>query len=63
MLGSAQIGPVLAADRNNNSGLLQRSTSGNVPSGTRVIHVLMTMTREVGLNNDGIADSLSLVLG
>ncbi len=63
VLGSAQIGPVLAADRNNNSGLLQRSTSGNVPSGTRVIHVLMTMTREVGLNNDGIADSLSLVLG
>ena len=63
LLGSAQIGPVLAADRNDNSELLQKSTSGNVPSGTRVIHVLITITRTDGLNNDGLAESLSLVLG
>lgn len=63
LLGSAQIGPVLAADRNDNSELIQKSTNGNVPSGTRVIHLLMTITREEGVNNDGLADSLSLVLG
>jgi uncharacterized protein (TIGR03437 family) len=63
VLGSATIGPVLAADRNNVSMLLQRSTSGSVPTGTRVMHVLMTITREEGANNDGLADSLSLVLG
>jgi uncharacterized protein (TIGR03437 family) len=63
MLGTDQIGPVLAADRNNTTELLQESTNGNVPSGTRVIQVLMTMTREEGTNNDGLADSLSLVLG
>lgn len=63
VLATAQIGPVQAADRNDNSELLQESTNGNVPAGTRMVHVLLTMTREEGANNDGIADSLSLVLG
>ena len=63
VLGTAQIGPVLAADRNDTSELLQKSTSGTVPTGTRVIHILLTITREEGENNDGLADSLSLVLG
>ena len=63
VLGSATIGPVLAADRNDVTMLLQRSTSGMAPTGTRVMHVFMTVTREVGTNNDGLADSLSLVLG
>lgn len=63
MLGMDQIGPVLAADRNGNTELLQESSNGSVPAGTRVIHVLMTITRTDGTNNDGLADSLSLVLG
>ncbi len=63
VLGTGQIGPILAAARNDNSELLQESTNGSVPSGTRVIHVLLTITREEGVNNDGLADSLSLVLG
>lgn len=63
VLSTATLGPVLAADRNDNSEILQRSASGTVPAGTRVMHVLMTMTREEGTNNDGLADSLSLVLG
>jgi uncharacterized protein (TIGR03437 family) len=63
VLGTATLGPVMAADRNDNTELLQESTKGNVPSGTRVIHVLMTITRTDGVNNDGLADSLSLVLG
>lgn len=63
VLGTAQIGPVLAADRNDNSSLIQKSANGNVPTGTRVVHLLMTITRTDGSNNDGLADSLSLVLG
>jgi uncharacterized protein (TIGR03437 family) len=63
VLGTATLGPILAADRNDQSSLLQRSASGNLPTGTRVIHVVLTITREDGANNDGLADSLSLVLG
>ncbi len=60
-LGTASIGPVSAADRGNVTGLLPRSTSGNVPTGTRQIDVLLQMTRTAGAFNDGYADNLSLV--
>jgi uncharacterized protein (TIGR03437 family) len=63
VLATAQIGPVSAADRNNTSELIQQSTSDTVPQGTRMIHLLLTITRTDGTNNDGLADSLSLVLG
>jgi uncharacterized protein (TIGR03437 family) len=63
LLGTAQIGPVLAADRSDNTEIIQQSTSNTVPAGTRLIHVLLTITRTDGVNNDGLADSLSLVLG
>ncbi len=63
VLGTATLGPVLSADRNGVSELLQKSTNGTVPKTTRLIHVLLTITREEGNNNDGLADSLSLVLG
>ena len=63
VLGTATLGPVLSADRNGVSELLLKSTNGTVPKTTRLIHVLLTITREEGENNDGLADSLSLVLG
>jgi hypothetical protein len=56
------IGPVLAAERNNTSGLLPRSTSGTVPAGTRSIDVVLLMTRLSGTYNDGYADNLSFIL-
>lgn len=62
-LGQAQIGPVMAADRNNATGLLPRTTQGKVPSSTRKILVTLTMTRVSGSANDGYADNLSLTLG
>lgn len=62
VLGSVTLGPINATDRNNVSSLLQRSQSGGVPSGTRVIRVSLTITRVDGSDNDGMADSLSLVL-
>jgi hypothetical protein len=61
-LGTFSIGPVLAADRSNTTGLFARSTTGAVPIGTRDILVTLTMTRLAGAVNDGYADNLSLVL-
>ncbi|HUB82930.1 MAG TPA: hypothetical protein VMB03_29225 [Bryobacteraceae bacterium] len=63
VLSTSTLGPVMSADRNGNSSLLQRSTSGTVPAGTRFVHILMTMTRTDGSDNDGLADSLSLIFG
>ena len=62
MLGSATIGPVLAADRSNLSGLLARSTTGVIPIGTRSVNLLLSIARTDGSYNDGYADNLSLIL-
>lgn len=62
ILEKATIGPVTAAARNNMTGLLQRSSVGMLPAGTRTIKVLLTMTRVDGDYDDAYADSLSLVL-
>ena len=62
LLGSASIGPVTNSDRGNATGLLLRSASGAVPTGTRTIDILLTFTRNQGTDNDGYADNLSLVI-
>ena len=61
-IGSASIGPVLASDRNNVTGMFARETSGALPTGTRTLVFTLTMTRLAGSANDGYADSLSFVL-
>ncbi len=60
-LSTASIGPVLAADRNDQSGLVACSTTGQVPAATASIEVTLTMTKEEGDDNDGSADNLSLL--
>lgn len=55
------IGPVTEAQRGGVSKLLFRQRSGVVPTGTRKLKVELIMTREDGSDNDGLADSLSLV--
>src|SRR5271157_4367271 len=62
-LGTANIGPVLAADRGGVSELVERTSSGNVPAGTRKMLVTVTFTRTDGAYNDGALDNLSFVLG
>ena len=59
---TTMIGPVSATDRNNVSGLLQKVLTGQVPAGTRLVRITMTMTRTDGSDNDGVADNLSLLL-
>ncbi len=60
-LGTGSIGPVTPADRANATGLLQRSSNGQVPPGTRSVLVSLVMVRSDGTANDGYADDLSLV--
>ena len=62
-LGSLTLGPVTAADRNDQTTLLPRTAAGTVPSGTRSISVVITSTRDDGSYNDGYADNVLLSLG
>jgi hypothetical protein len=62
-LASLTIGPVTAADRDDQTTLLQRSATGPVPAGTRSIQVVMTSTRFEGEYDDGYGDNMSLTLG
>ena len=55
------IGPVTAAQRKDTSELLFRKRTGVVPAGTRELKLVLVMTREGGSDDDGLADSLSLV--
>jgi hypothetical protein len=62
-LGGSSLGPVTAAQRGNQTGLLLRSlTALQVPPNTTRLHLVLTMTRASGSFNDAYADSLSLVL-
>lgn len=61
-LGFAAIGAVTNRDRQNITGLLERSTEGLVPVGTRSIEIALALTGNVGQYNDGYADNLSLKL-
>ena len=61
-LGEATIGPVSEADRDGQTGLLQRTDNAAVPVGTRSAVVTVEMTREEGSYDDGYADALALRL-
>ena len=61
-LGQFSLGPVLSVDRGGLTSFLFRAATNPVPSGTRQIKLLLTMTRQSGSYNDGYADNLSLVL-
>jgi len=66
-LGTGKIGPVSAADRNNTTALLQRTSHGTVPAGARSIAVTVQLLGEAARNlanqyNDAYADNLSLTL-
>lgn len=62
ILGTTTLGPVTAAERNDITELLPQSQNGAVPAGTRFIHLLITLTRYDGSDNDGMVDNLSMVL-
>jgi len=61
-IGSASIGPVTPADRNNQTGLFYRSAAGDLPVGTASLMFSLSMERQGGGDNDGYADNLSFVV-
>ena len=61
-IGSASIGPVLAADRNSQTSLCLVTTSGLVPGGTRSVVITVTFDELAGPYNDGYADNLNFLL-
>ncbi|MCX7086918.1 MAG: hypothetical protein NTV00_02570 [Methylococcales bacterium] len=62
VLNTVSIGPVSTADRASKTSLLQRTTSGILPSKTRSAVVEMHFTRQAGTANDGYIDDVSLTL-
>lgn len=66
VLGSATVGPVTAQDRGDQTGLLRRTATGEVPAGTRTIRITIEATRREeppATYNDGQVDDIRLVLG
>lgn len=61
LLGTNFVGRVTAAERGSTTGLLLRSASGVLPSGTRFVEFTLTNRVVTGMN-DGSADNLSFVL-
>ena len=61
-IASATLGPVTPADRGNATGLLYRSVTGYVPTGTTKISFNLSMERLDSTDNDGYADNLSFVM-
>lgn len=61
-LRSVTIGNVNSSDRNGNNGLQGRTLTEQVPAGTRIVQVVLTMQRLVGPYNDAAADNLTFML-
>jgi hypothetical protein len=61
-LRSFSIGPVTAADRDDQTELLERSAEDNVPVATRTIKVTMHANGQLADYDDAFADNLSLTL-
>ncbi len=59
---ASAIGPVTPSDRNDITGLLERTSTGKLPAGTRTVEIEILFRKKSGSNNDGYADALSLVL-
>jgi hypothetical protein len=55
------IGPLTEAQRGGVSKLILRQRTGVVPAGTRELKAELILTCDAGSDNDGLADSLSLV--
>lgn len=61
-IGSAALGPLMPADRNNTTGLFLMQAHGLLPTGTSSLMFSMSMERFNGGDNDGYADNLSFTL-
>ncbi len=60
-LDTNRLGPVTAADRAGVTGLLERSATGRLPAGTRLVEFILSGQAST-VTNDASADNLSFVL-
>jgi hypothetical protein len=60
-LGTNRIGPVTATDRAGVTGLLERSATGRLPAGTRLVEFTLS-AQASSVTNDASTDNLSFVL-
>ncbi len=59
---SATLGPVTAEQRQDVTGFLQKSTSGNVPKAARSAFLQLALSRASGTYDDGYADNVSFTI-
>ncbi|MBN4052573.1 alkaline phosphatase family protein [bacterium AH-315-K20] len=62
LLGVSRLGPVTASERENQTGLFRRETTGTPPSMARWAEVEIECVRGSGAGNDGYVDEVSLVI-
>ena len=62
LIGSAQIGPVTAEERNFQTCFVERSIKGILPPGVRKIMISLRATHREGETADAYADNLKFVL-
>lgn len=62
LLGVSRLGPATAAEREDQTGLFRRETTGTPPSMARWAEVEIECVRGAGAGNDGYADEVSLVI-
>jgi hypothetical protein len=60
-LGTNRLGPVTATDRAGVTGFLERSATGQLPAGTRLVEFTL-LAQASSVTNDASADNLSFVL-
>jgi hypothetical protein len=60
-LGTNRLGPVTADDRGGVTGLVERSATGQLPVGTRLVEFVLS-AQATAVTNDASADNLSFVL-
>ncbi len=61
-LSLATLGPVTANDRTNTVGLLQRTTTGKIPAGSRSMEIRLELTGTNSFHNYAVADNLDITL-
>ncbi|WP_194909277.1 hypothetical protein [Catenulispora rubra] len=62
-LGTATLAPVTAAQRGNQTELVQETATGTVPVGTSSVLFTVNYTRQAGTGDDGYIDDIAMSFG
>lgn len=62
-LGTATLAPVTAAQRGNQTELVEETATGTVPIGTSSVTFTVNDTRQAGTGDDGYVDNIAMSFG